>query len=92
VSKKSYRQKVRQIAVLTTEVAPGERLVPFYSWDFATCACPPSKMYGSIPCLPVAVQAATGTAAGGRARCMACDLSFRIPEARRADRMTGGVR
>lgn len=73
----------------------GETLLPFYSWDFACCDCPPSHTFVGVPCIAVGVRPA-GAARRRRqdhVRCLRCGRSWLGLLRRRADRMAdGGMR
>jgi len=75
-----------------TEVIPGERLVPFYSWDHAECDCAATHAWQGIPCLAVAVRGVVSSRGNSRARgrCLACGTRWIVPDRRRADRTPKG--
>jgi hypothetical protein len=77
---------LRRRVVAATALRPGERIRPFFAWDFSWCDCAPAMQYNGVSCITVALS-------GHRiARCVDCNTRFIIPARRRADRMLGSVR
>ena len=75
----AHRAALRASGVLRA----GERLLAYFSWDFALCECPPTTRLCGIACIAVGEL-------DGIARCLGCGESWEIPERRRADRMGNG--
>jgi hypothetical protein len=86
------RERCRATVAAALPTRAGERIVPFYCWDFAWCDCQPTTRFNQVPCIPTGVIGSLDSRHNpGLVRCLSCGVRWLAPRRRRLDRTPIGA-
>jgi len=83
---RAAKKKRHVVSVGIGALRPGEKLVPYASWDFASCECEPQAPHNGVPCVTAAQTGKSGNGAVATYRCLRCDATWSSDAGKREDR------